>query len=128
MLSNFGFGYLCNVRIRSAGEIMNYFDFYSMQADSLRACVPISVLNSFLTKMLVRLVGPVTIDIVWSPSCTMWLSWLQYPSNSKSCTGQLICRAPSAYVRNWEEGMFSRYNKLWTELGTWKLVKDVIRK
>ncbi len=42
-----GFGYLCNVRIRSAGEIMNYFYFYLMQAGSLHACVPISVLNSF---------------------------------------------------------------------------------
>ncbi len=51
------------MRIRSAGEIMNYFDFYSMQADSLHACVPISVLNSLLTKMLVRQVGHVTIDI-----------------------------------------------------------------
>ncbi len=60
---NFGFGYSCNIRIRSAGEIINYFDFYSMQADSLHACVPISVLNSFLTKMLVRQVGHVTIDI-----------------------------------------------------------------
>ncbi len=51
------------MRIRSAGEIMNYFDFYSMQADSLHACIPISVLNSFSTKMLVRQVGHVTIDM-----------------------------------------------------------------
>ncbi len=51
------------MRIRSAGEIMNYLDFYSMQSDSLHACVPISVLNSFSTKMLVRQVGHVTIDI-----------------------------------------------------------------
>ncbi len=43
------------MRIRSAGEIMNYFDFYSMQADSLHARVPISILNSFLTKMLGKL-------------------------------------------------------------------------
>ncbi len=56
------FRYLCNVRTRSAGEIMNYFDFNSMQADSPHACVPISVLNSFSTKMLVRQVGHVTID------------------------------------------------------------------
>ncbi len=59
-MPNFGFGYVCNVHIRSAGAIMNYFDFYSMQADSLHARVPISVLNSFLTKMLVRQVGHVT--------------------------------------------------------------------
>ncbi len=51
------------MRIRSTGEIMNYFDFYSMQADSLHARVSISVLNSFSTKMLVRQVGHVTIDI-----------------------------------------------------------------
>ncbi len=51
------------MRIRSAGEIMNYFDFYSMQADSLHACVPIPVLNSFSTKMLVRQVGHVTTDM-----------------------------------------------------------------
>ncbi len=50
------------MRIRSAGGIMNYFDFYSMQADSLHACVPISVLNSFSTKMLIRQVKHVTID------------------------------------------------------------------
>ncbi len=62
-LPNFGFGYLCNVRIPSAGEIMNYFDFYAMQADSLHACVRIFVLNSFSTKMLVRQVGHVTIDM-----------------------------------------------------------------
>ncbi len=47
-----------------AGEIMNYFDFYSMQAYSLHACVSISVLNSFSTKMLVRQVGHLTIDIL----------------------------------------------------------------
>ncbi len=63
-LPNFGFRYLCNVRIRFAGEIRNYFDVYSMQADILHACVPISVLNSFSTKMLVRQVGHVTIDIM----------------------------------------------------------------
>ncbi len=63
-MPNFGFGYLCNVRIRSAGEIMNYFDFYAMQADSLHACVPISIFNSFSTKMLVKQVGHVTIDII----------------------------------------------------------------
>ncbi len=62
-MPNCGFGYLRNVRIRSANEIMNYFDFYSMQADSLHACVCISVFNSFLTKMLVRQVGHVTIDL-----------------------------------------------------------------
>ncbi len=62
-LPNFGFGYLCNVRTRSAGEIMNYFDFYSMQADNLHAYVPISVPNSFSTKMLVRQVGHVIIDM-----------------------------------------------------------------
>ncbi len=27
-LPNFGFGYLCNVRIRSTGKIMNYFDLF----------------------------------------------------------------------------------------------------
>ncbi len=54
-----------NVRIRSAGEIMNYFNCYSMQADSLHACVPISVLNSFSTKMLVRQVGHVIIDTLF---------------------------------------------------------------
>ncbi len=75
-----GFGYLCNVHIRSAGEIMNYFDFYSMQADSLYACVPISVLNSFLTKMLVRQVGHVTIDLLddnvinWKLILIMWFA------------------------------------------------------
>ncbi len=63
-MPNFGFGYLCNVRIHSAREIMNYFNFYSMQADSLHACVPISVLNSFSTKMLVKQVGHVTIDMI----------------------------------------------------------------
>ncbi len=57
------FGYLCDVRIRSAGEMTNYFDFYSMQADSLHVCVPISVLNSFSTKILVRQVGHVTIEL-----------------------------------------------------------------
>ncbi len=52
------------MRIRSAGEIMNYFDFYSMPADSLHAWVPISLLNSFSTKMLVRQVGHVTINML----------------------------------------------------------------
>ncbi len=52
------------LRIRSAGEIMNYFNFYSIQADSLHACVPISVPNSFSTKMLVWKVGHVTIDVL----------------------------------------------------------------
>ncbi len=63
-MRNFGFKYLCNVLIRSAGEIMNYFDFYSMQADSLHACVPIPGINSFSTKMLVKQVGHVTIEVI----------------------------------------------------------------
>ncbi len=53
------------MRIRSTGEIMNYFDFYLMQADGLHACVPISALNSFSTKMLVRQVGHVTINLMY---------------------------------------------------------------
>ncbi len=54
---------------RSAGEIMNYFDFYSMQADSLHVCVPISV------KMLVRQVGHVTIEmsIIFNDEATVWV-------------------------------------------------------
>ncbi len=82
---NIGFGYLCHVCIRFAGEMINYCDFYSMQADSLHVCVPISVLNTFLTKMLVRQVGHVTIDMYSRSPLIDHLFHLLIGGNSTFC-------------------------------------------